>query len=759
MPIDIKEIFKSDLDPNSNLWWSKDKTDKINHNFKQLISGGMVGPMGAQGSFGISGYMGAQGLEGSQGPLGDQGSQGAIGESTWVIAEGTVSNPIATRADHIFPSKQQPIEYAPSTMRVGKSPIGEQPESYYGDVLSIHSPATGAPYTDRVNLKLTTYSLDDSGRMTNNLVNSEHRLFKDSGLLIYEEGRIRNGNPNFIREVKINSGDTYYLYNPANQTLNSTIELTTQDIRIKNKLKFNKDVYANADLSYNPTSVDVSDRVLVSTDSSGKVKWEPKNSVIPGYLPGMIISIPEWAFNGNFETQNSYTQEGNEAIRFEFGRGLIGSQYEGWYICNGKKWNTSNGINEFLVPNMHLVELDVNTSSGNQPVVSEVENSSIMGGWPTTMTAEYLAGGKYNVELNPTYTIPDINNKGETFIIKDNTHGEFKVSKMIHIVKLPFKSLAWEETTAAPVTLTNITLTEGGDGLSDWEDACTGGTNSYKWSGPANFSYWATFTSQYKLYNSVGNAYAPSGWYGMSGQGVRWWDQDDEEFKDPNDPTYGHRNCPTWSPITLIYNAAVSGVNDNVFAQYSIGIEMNNANWENATAIRINLNGTITQPSAGWWRSAQNNVLKSRRYWDGTQFLGESIIESYVDEISTSNTVYRVVKAAGASNACSIASTHLDTRIYVARNNAPTGWLDVGSISSTEPITFYAPVGWIPSGSTGEEPLVKIKNQTAPGYSNPSDTITHIVDGGMSVGSPPTFIQDSQLAITISSGPGGGDDC
>ena len=44
--LNIKEIFKSDLDPNSPNWWAKAKVDKINFNFNQLEKGGSYGPTG-----------------------------------------------------------------------------------------------------------------------------------------------------------------------------------------------------------------------------------------------------------------------------------------------------------------------------------------------------------------------------------------------------------------------------------------------------------------------------------------------------------------------------------------------------------------------------------------------------------------------------------------------------------------------------------------------------------------------------------------
>ena len=58
MNIRIKELFKSDLDPNSNQWWSKDKIDKINYNFSLMRNGGPSGPTGIEGANGEEGEKG-----------------------------------------------------------------------------------------------------------------------------------------------------------------------------------------------------------------------------------------------------------------------------------------------------------------------------------------------------------------------------------------------------------------------------------------------------------------------------------------------------------------------------------------------------------------------------------------------------------------------------------------------------------------------------------------------------------------------------
>ena len=64
MPIRVQEIFRSDLDPNSDYWWASDKLDKLNYNFGLLSLGGVPGPLGPQGNDGFTGERGFQGLVG-----------------------------------------------------------------------------------------------------------------------------------------------------------------------------------------------------------------------------------------------------------------------------------------------------------------------------------------------------------------------------------------------------------------------------------------------------------------------------------------------------------------------------------------------------------------------------------------------------------------------------------------------------------------------------------------------------------------------
>ena len=112
MPIDIKEIFKSDLDPNSNVWWSKDKLNKLNYNFNLLADGGMRGPVGFQGPDGNMGVRGIVGVTGEKGPIGDVGPTGEDGIGPW--QEIKVGN-----NKLLIPRFQGEFEYQPNRVWIG----------------------------------------------------------------------------------------------------------------------------------------------------------------------------------------------------------------------------------------------------------------------------------------------------------------------------------------------------------------------------------------------------------------------------------------------------------------------------------------------------------------------------------------------------------------------------------------------------------------------------------------------------------------
>lgn len=734
MAIDIKEIFKSDLDPNSNSWWSQDKVDKINNNFRQLSSGGMAGPMGSQGSFGSSGSIGLTGAQGVKGTLGDQGNQGSIGYSTWIGVEGTLTGSI-----HIFPEKQSP-EYTTTAIIVGNSVPSAptiQPVHYLSPLsstLKIHAGQWSHPGSNEsvVNLKLTTYVNDRSGDETTDLKDSQHRISHVGINDIYEEGRLRNGGTGFTRRINLGPNDTYSIRTLVNGIAGDSILISDTGTTFKNNIKINNySAFIDGDL-YIQKDAGV-DKVLISNNTGGTVKWVDKQQAFPGYKDGMIISIPDWAFNStNFDLQTQYQQNSltQNPIRFTYGRGIVGGQYEGWYLCNGREWNTSAGINETLVPNMHYTELVID-QNGNQLTVSTSGMSSIMGGHDIEMRATYTGGNIYDVE----YNTPFHDNNGDSSVgIKQMTGGTNYINKMIYLVKLPYNNLEWEESTASAPPLLPIALSYGTTSTASCNSTTS---NQFRWDAPSGInvsSAWCGFNQSYKLYQQNTLSYAATGWYKFHNQFTvcsRYWNATTGTFSTSV-------TCPTWNNITLNYSTRISLLNNNGATSYQLA-EMNSTSFSTATEIKAQTTGA-TLP-AGWYGNGDTtNPIK--RYWNGTMFQGEILTHKYYGKLVLSNQ-YRVERAISNSIACSNNTLGLFT-LYVGSSSAIQGYTSASTISTG--ITLYGNLNWshVPSAVSGSAPLVNVANQAAPGLTGSSNRITHVTDYTYV-----SFVVDNQTTISI----------
>jgi len=738
MAIDIKEIFKSDLDPNSNSWWSQDKVDKINNNFRQLTSGGMVGPMGSQGSFGSSGLLGAKGFQGSKGTLGDQGNQGSIGYSTWIGVEGTLTGSI-----HIFPEKQNP-EYSTAAIITGYSDPSAstiQPVHYLSPIsstLKIHSDIWSHPGSNEsvVNLKLTTYINDAHGVETTDLKDSQHRISRIGINDVYEEGRLRNGGLGFTRRINLGPNDTYSIRTYNGVKAIDSILISSSGTIFTNNIIANKSVIINGDL-YIQNSAGI-DKVLISTNTGGTVKWVNKNQVFPGYPIGSIISIPNWAFNStNFDLQTQYQQDSltQEPIRFTYGRGIAGGQYEGWYLCNGREWNTGAGVNETLVPNLHYTGLVID-QNGNQVIVNQTGGtSSIMGGHDIEMGAAKTGGSKYNVE----YKTPFYDNNDDVSVgMNQMIGGTHYINKMIYLVKLPYANLEWEESTASAPTLQPIALSYGATSTASCNSTTS---NQFRWDAPSGInvsSAWCGFNQPYKLYQQNTLSYAPTGWYKFHNQFTvcsRYWDAATGTFSTSV-------TCPTWSNTGLIYGTRINFLNNGSTSYSNSLVEMNSTSFSTATEIKAQTTGA-TLP-AGWYGNGDTtNPIK--RYWNGTMFLGEILTHKYYGKLILSNP-YRVERAINSSIACSNNTTVGQYALYVGSNGQIQSFTSASSIPTG--MTLYSNLNWSYTlgVSAGSEPLVNVANQAAPGSTTvgSSNRITHVTDYTYVNG-----VVDNQTTISI----------
>jgi|TARA_B100000768_G_scaffold178583_1_gene194633 hypothetical protein len=163
MNIRIKELFKSDLDPNSTEWWSEDKIDKINYNFKLLSEGGPAGPIGIEGP---NGPEGIKGVDGDQGPDGIQGNQGVPGPGSsgnWISETVSYMQPIGysiLQKNVIYPTADESLiaQYAQPvgpTIVLGASSYQQDPangdntflSTFYNDTNISHQGGSSAALT------------------------------------------------------------------------------------------------------------------------------------------------------------------------------------------------------------------------------------------------------------------------------------------------------------------------------------------------------------------------------------------------------------------------------------------------------------------------------------------------------------------------------------------------------------------------------------------------------------------------------------
>lgn len=390
MNIRIKELFKSDLDPNSNEWWSKDKIDKINFNFNLLRNGGPQGPMGLEGPNGVDGDKGDTGAEGNQGPFGFQGLIGPESEGTWksydigsriVIYPSVASNisgitiPIIGASSHedgsgnlISPyygtTATSPINLAGSGAInvLNEGPMSIPGFGNYSNLSSIQI-IENLDYSNSFNFGLTSFD-NGSGNTAVFEIKPSYNNTSPNSQQIKFKGDVKFdfiSNQGNINTLGVNSGINYPLEVIATDP-GQTIEFTV------GQLKFNQDASLN--------------NILKSNDTLGTVTWENVASLFSVLPIGSIVRIPSTDFNSsNFYTDDSNTinngpvvgGNGVYDIRTNFGAGKIDGMFGGWYLCNGEKWG-DGGIITYDTPNLNGFSYQISNiqseTYGNSPSVS-----------------------------------------------------------------------------------------------------------------------------------------------------------------------------------------------------------------------------------------------------------------------------------------------------------------------------------------------------------------------------------------------------
>lgn len=709
--LNIKEIFKSDLDPNSPNWWARDKVDKINFNFNQLEKGGSYGPTGTQGSDGITGVIGDQGFQGNIGTQGDQGTEGLSGKFTWNINRSAAN-------DTIFPNYQGGVEYSAIALLIGA--IG-------GSVDDTTLPAGITPSV------LLTHGTKNNITLANSSKRGSFKTEPDGGNLNVNIGELSGTQPGSleVREIvpaggrKYKDQAKYGLINEAADLLEVVEDNNIKKLKSYVDSKFNKDdpnayVNVNGDFSYNNNAQPK--KVLTSVDVDGNLEWKNRYEVFSALPRGSFISIREEDFNNiNFNILDGSAIGDDGYLKIGYGRGRIGGDFEGWYLANGQKW--IDGVLEFQVPNLNsfnytIANTDSNTEYEGPEVDINIPNLDpiIIAGSSTEVQGVYnQTTGEYDVTQN-VEVIDDSMSKSSA---SGSSH--LSIKRNVNIIKLGEASLYWlTDPSEGGIDTYPIELAFGNNAL----DACGNIALPYFWTkDPTDInSDWAiTPDAGEAIYTNNNGTAGPSpvaGWYEFGGF-VRYWDGS----------TFGSQiiQCPVIYTKDLVIRSTVMDPEING-ATLPAGVTtgefyIDTPLFKDATTLGIVAAGG-TSPGAGWVREFGTGGETYRRYWNGSSFTGDSINKLYVTKIDYFNGV--IIKASSLNNLNICKSSSITTSItaYYARNSNPAEdellylWnLYKIYYESGDRSIIYVNTNW--TTLQGNTPVVKIWDQNKPGGGTP----------------------------------------
>lgn len=711
MSINIKEIFKSDLDPNSANWWAKDKVDKLNFNFGQLSNGGMLGISGSQGTSASTGSIGIKGEVGHQGETGFEGFEGAPVISLW-------KTNIDGNQSTIFPTGMLTVpDYGPTRLIIGKANDGSVNSDYIIDQQWTGTLASSAilySNVDRSNFALDHYN--NAGVLDSSF--AHHKYFNNT---------LRVGTPGAPLIIQVNLGDTIHQLTtsengaPNNQTGNSltqqvssppNIKITDSLFQVNTETNFDVGFTSTKDFSYNKAATDKS--VLISSSTNGDVIWKSKYEIFGALPVGSIMSIQASDFNNtNFhQVDTLYIETGDGLLRNIYGRGRVDTPFEGWYLCNGQDWQLNDTISN-EVPNLNSFNFDIEADGDAQTAINNGGDNTpiIIGGASIAVDANYVTGLTYTDPGTYEITTPGINTNdiSTNFAVAPNTIGGqtssgYGITRMVHLINLGSSSLKWlASNTNNQISTENITLSVVGNTAGA---SCSNTDQVYTWDG-VGINWISGNMSGITLYS--GNSIATAGWYEKDSTS-RYW----------SGTTFTQLQiCPTAMGYTLYYSDNVRGLNWSTpptsgSGQYIIETGTSANLLKFATEIK-NMNGTAA--SAGWYRAGTNNNQLSyyRVYWDGTS-IGYRTISNYI---------FYAGKFTPASTyspqACNSQSDQIDI-YYIGKNDVPYSTYHLTNLyNNGNGNIILVNKNWDvnTNANVGEYDLEKISSQQAPGSSYP----------------------------------------
>lgn len=446
MEINIKEIFESDLDPNSSAWWSADKIDKINYNFNQIGPEGVRGPQGYIGDDGVLGTTGVQGVSGVQGAQGPTGITGIPGINYWE-SDGPVGTPPGS--EYLFP-KEHPtslIQYTSPAIHIGIYNTDTEWTNPVGIYDSVVSSKVKPSAFSEINLRLqsdedaaTHYADMALGGANGSEVLKIGKLNADPGLKLTHEANL----------IDNKASDTSTTYKSVHQ-IGQIGSKAMVSVNIQRPAMF------NGNLIYNPTgSNNLMGRIIKSNDNIGKTSYTPPRLLVPSFPIGSIISINRDIFESGlfFYLDEQIVQDLSTLPRLDmrWGAGIEIGPYKGWYLCNGKRWRNPllppatippNDVNN--TPDLngfdYQIESNYNGIYGDQPFTAKIGNGNIMiGGYPMEVQAIQSSGpGRYDIELAPISKYLNLGDGGGV------STRDMEVTSMVHIIYLGEAGMVWND--------------------------------------------------------------------------------------------------------------------------------------------------------------------------------------------------------------------------------------------------------------------------------------------------------------------------
>ena len=548
MNIRIKELFKSDLDPNSNEWWSKHKIDKINYNFKLLANGGPVGPTGLEGDNGIDGDKGETGDIGSQGPQGPQGIPGpAVGGRWFLNGEGTTRpilypkadenlialtnanvNPVAiigasahlnyVTGEYLSPyyngqtfanaqsSKAQLTVVTNS--RFSDERFSENHESEFDSIKLTMTPPPGSstwdPFWEYRSFRLSLQ--EPLGQLSSNLY-----IGPDDDAIAWALSTPVPAQP--WGEYNINHKSTFTNIESYNNSGSNVIQTIGTSSNFEEKIKVDSNgqeiKFRVGNIKYDVLAN--TNNVLISADSEGTVSWINPGIVFNSMPLGSITKIPVDIFNQNFYLNNSTTtylgfSEGAHNFSSNFGAGY--GMYSGWYLCHGQAWGDGGGIS-YATPDIMTFEYNI---SGISPDGNDNVNNGVI-----DHEQHVLLGGLYNSAIGAGLLDTVINgypnsNSNSVYLLQYtggySDHNVYdKMGDQVSIIRLASDGYEWGNDTSGislvpvsaawhPIENSNFnggshdiaalySSTKADDSLQ-WTGGQTGQSISQEWGGSSN---------------------------------------------------------------------------------------------------------------------------------------------------------------------------------------------------------------------------------------------------------------------------------